>query len=158
MPTLRVFINSVVFREAEKEPKLFGDLAKALTVAMSQLTGVPETSCVVSLAESKVYYGGVQEPCATVDFYNVYNATPEQNDKFTMAFTDILKQKLGIPDNKMYINMFAMRADQCGSNWDGTGTKTLHTLWGGPSPSPSPAAVAESVSESASACGACSAM
>ena len=111
MPLLRLSTSASI-SDADKE-ELLGELSKITANAI----GKPETYMMVTLSQEMLCMSGQVGPAAFADIRSIGGLSGEVNRGISSQVCSLLKDKLGIPANRVYLNFTSLDAVNWG--WDG---------------------------------------
>uniref|UniRef100_A0A7S2U746 L-dopachrome isomerase n=1 Tax=Attheya septentrionalis TaxID=420275 RepID=A0A7S2U746_9STRA len=84
------------------------EIMKAMSKAIAQRTGKPESYIAVSISDqADVIFGGSDAPTALGVLYSIGAISIESNGGITSDVTDLL-EPYGVEANRIYINFFDM--------------------------------------------------
>ncbi|KAF8191487.1 Tautomerase/MIF superfamily, partial [Mycena galopus ATCC 62051] len=71
----------------------------------AETLGKPEAYITVSITHNKTLtFGGTFEPAFALTIVSLDNVNPEANEKYSAILSEFFKEKLGIPNDRGYIN------------------------------------------------------
>eukprot|EP00730_Choanoeca_flexa_P003678 TRINITY_DN11473_c0_g2_i4.p3 TRINITY_DN11473_c0_g2~~TRINITY_DN11473_c0_g2_i4.p3 ORF type:complete len:117 (+),score=24.11 TRINITY_DN11473_c0_g2_i4:2277-2627(+) len=96
-------------------------ILKALSAAAAKEFGKPETYVMVKAHFGEdILLGGTTEPAALVRLESIGKIDPESNQRYSESFCKLLEEHLGIPNDRVYLQM----TDFPRANW-GWNSKTF---------------------------------
>lgn len=110
MPLLK--LETTVTLSEEKTKALLGSLSK--TVA--GIIGKPEQYMMVSINPSAIWISGKAGDAALVDIRSIGGLSGEVNRKLSQEVCQLLKDSLGIPPERIYLNFSDVEAGHWGWN------------------------------------------
>ncbi|KKZ68187.1 hypothetical protein EMCG_06148 [[Emmonsia] crescens] len=120
MPFLELLTNVTLSREQSKE------LALSLSRAASEILKKPESLISVQIrADEILTFAGTHDPCFQLRITCLGNLKPDNNISFSKAFTDFLKENIGVENDRGYIVFYDPNYPNIG--YKGT---TGAELWG----------------------------
>jgi phenylpyruvate tautomerase PptA (4-oxalocrotonate tautomerase family) len=112
MPLLKLE-TSVVLSE-EKRAALMASLSKTVTA----ITGKPEQYVMVSTTQAAILMAGKSGGAAFVDIRGIGGLTGDVNRTLSREVCRLLKETLGIPTERIYLNFTDVEASRWG--WNGS--------------------------------------
>ncbi len=110
MPLLRLH-TSVSVPEEEKDA-----LVKALSKTVASGIGKPENYMMVTISKGHFCMGGEVAPAAFADIRSIGGLKEDVNKKLTEQICSLLKEKLGIASDRVYLNFTNVSASDWGWN------------------------------------------
>jgi len=92
------------------------EILTALSKAVAETTGKPEQYIMVTLEKGSFLMGAEAGNAAFVEVRGIGGIGGETNKKLSQRICGILKEKLGIPENRTYINFLDIPASDWGWN------------------------------------------
>ena len=111
MPLLKLQ-TSVLLPEDEQDT-----LIRALSKLLAEATGKPERYVMVLLEEGRACMAGKMAPAAFADVRGIGGLTPEVNADISARLAALLREKLDIPAENVYLNFTDVAAENWG--WNG---------------------------------------
>ncbi len=111
MPLLK--LETTVSLADEQKKALLAVLSKAV----AEIIGKPEQYVMISISEAAIQMSGQEGHAALADVRSIGGLSDEVNRKLSRQICQILKDALGIPANRVYVNFTDMEAGNWG--WDG---------------------------------------
>jgi len=112
MPLAKIQTSAELAEDKKEE------LLSAVSAALSEATGKPETYVMVSLTTGPMLMGGKPGPAAFVDVKSIGGMDGPTNRNISEKFCAILGEKLGIAGDRVYLNFTDMASDSWG--WNGS--------------------------------------
>ncbi|PGH01642.1 hypothetical protein GX51_05084 [Blastomyces parvus] len=120
MPFLELLTNAALSREQSK------DLALSLSKKAAEILQKPESLISVQVRVDEILtFAGTHDPCFQLRITSLGSFTPDNNIRFSKAFTDFLKNKIGVENDRGYIIFYDPNYPNVG--YKGT---TGAELWG----------------------------
>ncbi len=110
MPLVKILTSATV--DPERRDSLCGDVYRAIT----EVTGKPERYTMVTVETGCVLLGGKAGPGAFVDVRSIGGLTADANQKLAERICRTLKEVLGVPPDRVYINFIEIAAANWGHN------------------------------------------
>lgn len=112
MPLLKLQL-SIALEEKKKEA-----LLKSLSKMVAKEIGKPERYVMVLLEESAIIISGETDPAAFADIRSIGGLSGSVNKKLSDTLCSLLKENLGIPGDRVYMNFTDVSASDWG--WNGS--------------------------------------
>lgn len=110
MPYLQI-MSSVAVRPDKRE-----DFLKACTNLVSQSLGKPMAYVMVSLDQTHMMMGEVEDPAVMVELRSLGGLSPEKNKELSEALCDAVELYLQIDPERIFINFFDLPRSHWGWN------------------------------------------
>lgn len=107
MPLVQLKVSVVT--TPDKQDAIVAEASRVL----ARDTGKPETYCMVVFETAAIALGGKAGPAAFVDIRGIGGLTREVNNRLAKSFCDLLEARLGIPQDRVYLNF----TDVAAQNW-----------------------------------------
>ena len=111
MPLIQIKTN-VMLPEKQREARL-----APVSRLLAELTGKPESYCMVVYEHAAMLFAGDTGAAAFVDVRGIGGLTREVNAKLSAALAQELKKSLGVSPDRLYITFTEVAA----SNWGWNG-------------------------------------
>ena len=93
------------------------ELLAPLSQIVAECIGKPERYVMITITETAMLMGGVEEPTAYADIRSIGGLSGAVNRKLSEQVSNLLKERLGIPPNRTYLGFTSVSAENWG--WNG---------------------------------------
>src|SRR5436309_482786 len=111
MPLLKLETTVVLSNDQRK------NLLAALSKALAGTIGKPEQYVMVTIGQGAMMMSGKDGDAAFVDIRSIGGLTEDVNRKLSQQVSKLLKDSLGIPSDRVYLNFTDVEAGNWG--WNG---------------------------------------
>ena len=110
MPFIRLETSALV-TSGDQE-----DLIRQLSKITADVIGKPENYVMASLSEAKMTMGGEPGPAAFLEIRSIGGLDKKVNREITKQVSELLKEKLRIPSDRIYVCFSSIEAQNWGWN------------------------------------------
>ncbi|MCB1919328.1 MAG: hypothetical protein KDJ28_05025 [Candidatus Competibacteraceae bacterium] len=93
------------------------ELLAPLSQIVGECIGKPERYVMITIAEATMLMGGVDGPTAYADIRSIGGLSSAVNRKLSERISTLLKERLGIPPDRVYLGFTSVSAENWG--WNG---------------------------------------
>jgi phenylpyruvate tautomerase PptA (4-oxalocrotonate tautomerase family) len=93
------------------------ELLAPLSQIVAECIGKPERYVMITITETAMLMGGVEGPTAYADIRSIGGLSGAVNRKLSERISALLKERLGIPPDRVYLGFTSVSAENWG--WNG---------------------------------------
>lgn len=112
MPLLKLETTVALSEDTRKA------LLAALSKTVAEVIGKPEQYVMVTVGQAAMLMSGNAGDAAFVDIRSIGGLTGDVNRKLSQRICKLLSETLGVPQNRIYLNLTDVRATNWG--WNGS--------------------------------------